>query len=99
MSDLARSEAAPLRILSHHRHHRLSSSSLTRFLASLDPRSAHHNHSLKATLALGILTSAPKVTIPAAAGSEVTDLIENILSKRGKDKEYSAGGERQRVAK
>lgn len=48
-------------------------------------------HGLKATLALGILDSAPKSTIPAAAGSEVTGLVENILSKRGKDKEYSAG--------
>jgi hypothetical protein len=48
-------------------------------------------HSLKATLALGILECAPKSKIPAAAGSEVTGLVDNILSKRGKDKEYSAG--------
>jgi len=48
-------------------------------------------HSLKATLTIGILKESTSSEIPPAAGSEVTELVGNILAKKGKEKEYSAG--------
>jgi len=48
-------------------------------------------HSLKATLTIGILKGSTRSEIPPAAGSEVTELVGNILAKKGKEKEYSAG--------
>ena len=54
-------------------------------------KSAVGVHSLKASLALVVLKDSTSSHIPQAAGGDITELISNVLAKRGKDKEYSAG--------